>query len=501
VAHDWGAILILALVMTLHAPAPARAIFHLAVIDEVMTSYGGNANVQFVEIRMLAIFQIFVRNTVIGAFDTNGNHLGDVLVLPNDLGNQGAGIPWLMGTAAFAAASGVTPDFVIPAILPTGGGMICWGAPGNGLSVPNPASWDHGDPDNYTDCLAYGTYDGPSNKFIGTPTSQTADGHSLQRLAETHDNSTDFDCADVATPANNTSGTASLPATASCSECGNGSAEPPAEECDGADAAACPGQCRSDCTCPAVCGDGDAEPPEACDGGDDVACPGECLPDCTCPTILDSVKCYAAKDLKDPKFPGATAAVADPLLSVEVQFDAPKPGLICPPVNVEAEGVLQSDGRLTCYKIKGPKLDAANRPVLGVEDRFGTLSLEVKKPALLCLPPSTSPSLILDPFVCYAVKDLKDPKFAAATVSLADEFGVNDGDFAVQKPAMFCTPAEVDGAEVAQPKGQLTCYKVKGPKLDAGARPSVEVTDRFGALRLEASKPAFLCVPSSIVAP
>ena len=29
-------------------------IFHLAVIDEVMTSYDGDANVQFIEIRMLA---------------------------------------------------------------------------------------------------------------------------------------------------------------------------------------------------------------------------------------------------------------------------------------------------------------------------------------------------------------------------------------------------------------------------------------------------------------
>src|SRR5215468_728467 len=32
----------------------APALFHAAVIDEVMTSYGGDANVQFIEVRTLA---------------------------------------------------------------------------------------------------------------------------------------------------------------------------------------------------------------------------------------------------------------------------------------------------------------------------------------------------------------------------------------------------------------------------------------------------------------
>jgi hypothetical protein len=40
--------------------------------------------------------------------------------------------------------------------------------------------------------------------------------------------------------------------------CGDGLADQPAEQCDGADAATCPGRCRSDCTCPAGDGGGDA---------------------------------------------------------------------------------------------------------------------------------------------------------------------------------------------------------------------------------------------------
>ena len=41
-----------ALLLALHVQ-PALALFHLAVIDEVMTSYDGDPEVQFVEIRML----------------------------------------------------------------------------------------------------------------------------------------------------------------------------------------------------------------------------------------------------------------------------------------------------------------------------------------------------------------------------------------------------------------------------------------------------------------
>ena len=103
--------------------------------------------------------------------------------------------------------------------------------------------------------------------------------------------------------------------------CGDGVVNQDSEVCDGADDAACPGECMEDCTCPdpPICGDGvvnqaweECDPPddsackgecveclcpeppkcgddmvnqpsEECDGTDDAACPGECTKDCTCP--------------------------------------------------------------------------------------------------------------------------------------------------------------------------------------------------------------------------
>ncbi len=190
----------------LWVPQRAQALFHFAVIDEIMTSYGGDPNVQFVEIRMLTSSQNFVANTVLGAFGPDGSHLGTVLVVPSNVSRSGNGVRWLMGTARFQAVSGLAPDFIMPAGLPTGGGMVCWGAPG--ASTANPAF--------YVDCVAYGSYSGPSNIHIGSPTALNADGHSLVRVSETDDNATDFVCGDPATPESNAPATVSLAATASC---------------------------------------------------------------------------------------------------------------------------------------------------------------------------------------------------------------------------------------------------------------------------------------------
>ena len=207
--------LVLGSLLALAGAQPAQALFHLAVIDEVMTSYGGNANSQFVEIRMLAVGQNLVQNSVLGAFDATGAYIGDVLVVPGNVPNSGIGVRWIMGTAQFQTDSGIVPDFTMPVGLPTGGGMICWGAPGIG-APPLPGSWDHTVPTNYVDCLAYGTYSGPSNPRIGTPTPLDADGHSLERLSETSNNLADFACANPASPENNAGASAGMPATTPC---------------------------------------------------------------------------------------------------------------------------------------------------------------------------------------------------------------------------------------------------------------------------------------------
>jgi hypothetical protein len=115
--------------------------------------------------------------------------------------------------------------------------------------------------------------------------------------------------------------------------------------------------------------------------------------------------------------------------------------------------------------------------------------------ALLVSAPASA-QFNLDHYKCYKAKDLKNPKFDSTTVSLTDQFGVNDGDFDVKKPFLFCTPVDKNGEGIINEVDHLTCYKIKGPKLDKLQRPNVQVVNQLGTLHLNAKKPFLLCVPS-----
>jgi hypothetical protein len=196
-----GAALLLA---GLASPSRLGAAFHVAVIGEILTSYNGNASSQFVEIDMLAGGQGTVVNTKLTTFDTDGNFVEVVLdVLANVPG--GAANNWIMGTPQFVADSGLAVNFTFPGGLPTAGGMVCWGRPA-----------DETLPTHYVDCIAYGTYNGPTNVFIGTPTSLTPNGHTLRRIGITGSSAADFECADPGNPENVSFETVDLPATTPC---------------------------------------------------------------------------------------------------------------------------------------------------------------------------------------------------------------------------------------------------------------------------------------------
>ncbi len=103
----------------------------------------------------------------------------------------------------------------------------------------------------------------------------------------------------------------------------------------------------------------------------------------------------------------------------------------------------------------------------------------------------------LDPFKCYKVRDLGNPSFDRVDVSLADQFGINDGTFSLLKPAHLCNPSTVDGSAIGNPAEHLVCYKMKGPALATQQRPDIAVDNLFGPLHLQITKPAMLCVPST----
>ena len=103
----------------------------------------------------------------------------------------------------------------------------------------------------------------------------------------------------------------------------------------------------------------------------------------------------------------------------------------------------------------------------------------------------------LDHYKCYKVKDLKNPKFVKTSVSLTDQFGINDGVFEAKKPFLFCNPVDKNGEGILNQDDHLSCYKVKGPRLEPANRPNVQVVNQLGTLQLQAKKAFLLCLPST----
>jgi hypothetical protein len=171
----------LAVVVGLIAPQVAGATFHLVSISEIGAGFGGNAAVQFVELRLDGGGQTNFSGTRLTAFDANGNAT-QLLLADRPVTNGTSGANVLYATAAFATATGVAPDFVIPAGIVTPTGMICWGAPG--VVPPDPTTWDFDKPNNYTDCVAYGGFTGATRLESGTP-SALGPGDGTQSLTRT----------------------------------------------------------------------------------------------------------------------------------------------------------------------------------------------------------------------------------------------------------------------------------------------------------------------------
>ena len=87
------------------SPKPAGALFHFAVIDEVMAGYNGDPNVQYVEIRQTSSGQNLVAHSIIGYFNAAGAYQGDILEMPADV-PSGSNLRWIVGTAAIRRCLG-----------------------------------------------------------------------------------------------------------------------------------------------------------------------------------------------------------------------------------------------------------------------------------------------------------------------------------------------------------------------------------------------------------
>lgn len=101
------------------APA-ASASFHFMQIEQVIGGVDGDTTQQAIQLRTRAGGQNLVSQARVRAFDAAGGSPVLLVDMGSNVPMAGAGVRILIATAEFAAAQGVTPDFIMTSPIPPG---------------------------------------------------------------------------------------------------------------------------------------------------------------------------------------------------------------------------------------------------------------------------------------------------------------------------------------------------------------------------------------------
>jgi len=198
------------------------------------------------------------------------------------------------------------------------------------------------------------------------------------------------------------------------------------------------------------------------------------------PTTTDHYLAYDVKEPKDTdKFQKFTVILDDQFESAT--YIVEKPDRLYNPVQKTHDGttteITDAESHYVGYKIKTPQGDPKFEKVTNVlvENQFGDIIVDVKKPKLLLVPsakdhftvPDELNPITINHFKCYDVKETKDtPKFEKRIVTVYDPNFEITQDFEVKKPKHLCTPVDKNGEGVVDAETHLMCYDLKKMKDD-----------------------------------
>ena len=106
--------------LALAAAPAAQASFHFMQIEQVIGGVNGDTTQQAIQLRMRSGGQNIVSLSRLNVFDAAGATPVLVVDLQSDVSASSGGSRVLIATAAFAAAQGITPDFLMTSAIPSG---------------------------------------------------------------------------------------------------------------------------------------------------------------------------------------------------------------------------------------------------------------------------------------------------------------------------------------------------------------------------------------------
>jgi hypothetical protein len=222
---------------------------------------------------------------------------------------------------------------------------------------------------------------------------------------------------------------------------------------------------------------------------------------------LNHFQCYELRGRNYQAFEGVQTndAAAGPAIN-----DVKKPKRFCAPTSKNGEDptAVTDAPHLLGLQIRqtDPRKFTKVSGVV-VMNQFGPQLMDLSKPDLFLVPsakdlvqiPAPLPGPpALDHFKCYKVRRTK---LRATGIAVEDQFGAGTVD--IKKPAHLCLPTDKNGEGVVNAAQGMLCYKVKRSRDSAPFnRPSPFFVDnQFGPTTEEVSDVRELCVPSVVVMP
>ncbi|MEO6028042.1 MAG: choice-of-anchor P family protein [Candidatus Binatia bacterium] len=156
---------------------------------------------------------------------------------------------------------------------------------------------------------------------------------------------------------------------------------------------------------------------------------------------------------------------------------------------------------LTAYTINQNNPHFFKMRGLVVIDQFGAMSIDLIKADRLLVPTRKSltmtpplPGSAVDHFKCYKIGSAKR---RVLSLKIDDQFGTITVD--IKRPVHFCVPVDKNNEGIPNPSQYLTCYQVRIPTGTPPANTPDEVfaNNQFGPDTYAVLGPRELCVPSA----
>ncbi len=219
------------------------------------------------------------------------------------------------------------------------------------------------------------------------------------------------------------------------------------------------------------------------------------------PVPLDHVQCYQMP--REPFTRLSGVSLADHFGPSTV--DVIRPKRLCNPAdkNDENPNAPNDPDHLTGYIIK-QRTPFPRASGVSVTNQFGTVTMDLRRADYLLVPTAKSLSVApppltpptIDHFKCYKVARAKA---RIAGIKVDDEFGTVVED--IKRPMRLCIPADKNGEGIPDPTSDsLLCYKMRqtSQPFFRGVDP-IFINNQFGASTISVDHLRELCVPSSVV--